>query len=171
MTSASATEPGQDVLRALHDHATRLAGELPGRLDRLRVRCGNVAIEIEWSATAEAAVPAQTTPADGPPAAGTGGGMGGGVGGDLGLVSVTSPIVGTFYHAPEPGARPFVEVGDVVEAGQTIGIVEAMKLLNPVAAEHGGTVARICAGNGEPVEFGQVLLEFAPADAPLPVGD
>ncbi|SBW24592.1 hypothetical protein FDG2_4220 [Candidatus Protofrankia californiensis] len=88
-----------------------------------------------------------------------------GAGGDItdaDVAIVTAPIVGTFYHAPEPGAEPFVAVGNVIDAGATIGIIEAMKLLNPVTADIGGTVARICVGNGEAVEFDQVLVEIAP---------
>ena len=65
---------------------------------------------------------------------------------------VTSPMVGTFYRAPNPGAEPFVKVGDRVEVGQTLGIIEAMKLLNEIEAETAGVIKEIC------VEFGQPLF-------------
>lgn len=71
---------------------------------------------------------------------------------------VTSPMVGTFYRAPSPGATPFVNVGDKVTAGQTLCIIEAMKLLNEIEAETSGTVKEICVENGQPVEFGQTLF-------------
>ncbi len=70
----------------------------------------------------------------------------------------TSPMVGTFYRAPSPGAKPFVEVGDTVKKGQTVCIIEAMKLLNEVEAETDGVVKEICVENGQPVEYGQNLL-------------
>jgi oxaloacetate decarboxylase alpha subunit len=78
------------------------------------------------------------------------------------LVRVESPMVGMFYRAPEPGAAPFVEEGDPVAAGQTLCILEAMKLMNEVKAEIEATVRRIHVGNAEPVEFGQLLFELEP---------
>jgi acetyl-CoA carboxylase biotin carboxyl carrier protein len=71
--------------------------------------------------------------------------------------AVTSPMVGTAYLAPEPGAADFVSVGDKVNAGDTIMIVEAMKVMNPIKAEKGGTVSQILATDGQAVEFGDVL--------------
>jgi acetyl-CoA carboxylase biotin carboxyl carrier protein len=72
--------------------------------------------------------------------------------------AVKSPMVGTVYTAPEPGAAAFVKVGDSVSAGQTVLIVEAMKTMNPITAPKGGRVARILIENQQPVEFGQPLL-------------
>lgn len=72
--------------------------------------------------------------------------------------AVKSPMVGTVYTAPEPGAAPFVKVGDSVNAGQTVLIVEAMKTMNPITAPKGGRIARILIENQQPVEFGQPLL-------------
>jgi acetyl-CoA carboxylase biotin carboxyl carrier protein len=72
--------------------------------------------------------------------------------------AVKSPMVGTVYTAAEPGAAPFVKVGDSVTAGQTVLIVEAMKTMNPITAPKGGRVARILIENQQPVEFGQPLL-------------
>jgi acetyl-CoA carboxylase biotin carboxyl carrier protein len=71
---------------------------------------------------------------------------------------VTSPMVGTAYRSPEPGAPPFVEVGSVVREGQTLLIIEAMKTMNQIAAPRGGTVKRILVENGQPVEYGEPLM-------------
>jgi acetyl-CoA carboxylase biotin carboxyl carrier protein len=71
---------------------------------------------------------------------------------------VTSPMVGTFYEAPSPGAKPFVEVGQKVSAGDTLCIVEAMKMLNQIEADKAGKVAAKLVENGQPVEFGQSLF-------------
>jgi acetyl-CoA carboxylase biotin carboxyl carrier protein len=71
---------------------------------------------------------------------------------------VPSPMVGTAYRAPEPGAKPFVEVGDTVKVGQTILIVEAMKHMNEVAAPHAGKVVAIMVEDGQPVEYGEPLM-------------
>ncbi|TML77972.1 MAG: acetyl-CoA carboxylase biotin carboxyl carrier protein [Actinobacteria bacterium] len=78
------------------------------------------------------------------------------------LVRVESPMVGTFYRAPQPGAPPFVEVGDVVGPGQTLCILEAMKLMNEVKADVEGVVRAVHAENATPVEFGQLLFELEP---------
>ena len=71
---------------------------------------------------------------------------------------LTSPMVGTFYRAPSPGADPFLKVGDTVKKGQVVCIIEAMKLLNEVEADMDGTVKEVCVENGQPVEFGQSLF-------------
>ncbi len=72
--------------------------------------------------------------------------------------AVISPLVGVAFHAPEPGAEPFVKVGDSVSEGQTLFIVEAMKTMNPIKAPRGGRIAKILVENGTPVEYGEVLL-------------
>ncbi len=72
--------------------------------------------------------------------------------------AVTSPMVGTAYLQGEPGAPPFVKKGDTVAAGDTVMIIEAMKVMNPIKAEKGGTVTQILVENGQPVEFGDVLM-------------
>ena len=71
---------------------------------------------------------------------------------------ITSPIIGTAYHAPEPGAKKFVEVGKKIKKGDTIMIVEAMKTMNHVPSTHDGFVKEICVDDGQPVEFGQTIL-------------
>jgi acetyl-CoA carboxylase biotin carboxyl carrier protein len=74
---------------------------------------------------------------------------------------VKSPMVGTFYRAPSPGAKTFVEVGDKVSPGDTLCIIEAMKLLNEIEADHGGTVKEVYVENGQPVEYGEPLFLIA----------
>lgn len=96
------------------------------------------------AATAAAAAPAAApvkAAAEGPPAG-----------------AVTSPMVGTVYLSPEPGASPFVKIGDRVNKGQTLLIIEAMKVMNPIPASAGGTVREILISDGRPVEYGEVLM-------------
>jgi acetyl-CoA carboxylase biotin carboxyl carrier protein len=76
---------------------------------------------------------------------------------------VTSPMVGTFYRAPDPTSAPFVDIGDIVKKGQTLCIIEAMKLMNEIEAEVDGTIADIFVENAKPVEFGQKLFAILPA--------
>jgi acetyl-CoA carboxylase biotin carboxyl carrier protein len=75
--------------------------------------------------------------------------------------AVPSPMVGTVFVSPQPGAAPFVKVGDTVKEGDTLMIVEAMKTMNPILAPRGGTITEICIADAEPVEFGQTLLILA----------
>ncbi len=72
--------------------------------------------------------------------------------------TVTAPMVGTYYGAPAPGAKPFVQIGSTVEVGDTLCIIEAMKMMNQIESDAAGTVVAILADNGEPVEFGQPLF-------------
>lgn len=72
--------------------------------------------------------------------------------------AITSPMVGTFYAASSPEAAPFVEVGATVNAGDVVCIIEAMKLMNEIKSEQSGKVVQICVKNGDPIEFGQVLM-------------
>lgn len=76
---------------------------------------------------------------------------------------VKAPMVGTFYRAPSPGAKPFVEVGQTVKAGQTLCIIEAMKMLNQIEADRSGVIAEILAENEKPVEFEQPMFIIDPA--------
>jgi oxaloacetate decarboxylase alpha subunit len=78
------------------------------------------------------------------------------------LIRVESPMVGTFYRAPQPGAAPYVEEGDTVETGQTLCVLEAMKLMNEVKAESEGIVRRVCVENAAPVQYGDLLFELEP---------
>ncbi|ORF30014.1 acetyl-CoA carboxylase, biotin carboxyl carrier protein [Snodgrassella alvi] len=96
---------------------------------------------------APAAVPAEAAPAAAIPAAGP----------DLSK-AMKSPMVGTFYRAASPTSAPFVEVGQTVNAGDTLCIIEAMKLMNEIEADHSGVVKEILVSNGQPVEFGEPLF-------------
>jgi acetyl-CoA carboxylase biotin carboxyl carrier protein len=79
------------------------------------------------------------------------------------LVEVKSPMVGTFFRAPAPDAPPYVDVGSRVKKGDTLCIIEAMKLMNELECEVQGTIAEVCVDNAEPVEYGQVLFRVEPA--------
>jgi acetyl-CoA carboxylase biotin carboxyl carrier protein len=108
---------------------------------------GTVAeVALVPAATAPAAAPAPAAP----PAA------------EEGLHMVKSPIVGTFYEAPSPGAPPFVKAGDTVEVGQVLCIVEAMKLLNEIESDFAGEIVKKLAVNGQPIEYGQELFVIRP---------
>ena len=144
-----------DGLTELREHALRMAAELPGALRRVSVRSGDTTIEIEWqpqqehdavvvTPTAAAATVAEPVPTVA----------------DEGTV-VRSPMVGTFYRSSSPDAAPYVEVGDVVAAGQTVAIVEAMKLFNPIAVESAGVVVEVLVEDGQAVEFDQPLFRLA----------
>lgn len=78
------------------------------------------------------------------------------------LLEAKSPMVGTFYSAPEPGAKPYLAVGDSVRKGQIICIIEAMKIMNEIESEFDGIVRQIVAQDSHPVEYGQVLFRIAP---------
>ncbi len=143
------------MLTEVGQQAARLASELRGPLRRIHVRQGEVEIQLEWDQPAAAAGAPTAVAVAEPPAVDEVP--------DDGRTLVVSPMVGTYYHAPSPDADPFVSVGDVVEAGQVVGIVEAMKLMNPIVTEHAGTVCEVLAGNGDPVEFGHPLLAVLPA--------
>ena len=117
--------------------------------ERVRIVKGGVAVhEASYAAgvhahAAAAAAPLQTTPAVPEPADGH---------------VVKSPMVGTFYRSATPGGQPFVQVGDTVDKGQTICIIEAMKLMNEIEADQAGVVKAILAENGQPVEYGEPLV-------------
>ena len=117
------------------------------------------------------ASPLAAQPALGAPAASAGGAAAGaahvppgppGSGEREGFHVLTSPIVGTFYRAANPDAEPFVKVGDVVEKGRTLCIVEAMKLMNEIEADAAGTIVAIYPQNAQPVEFGEKLFAIQP---------
>jgi acetyl-CoA carboxylase biotin carboxyl carrier protein len=78
-------------------------------------------------------------------------------------VDVTAPIVGTFYHSPAPDAAPYVKVGDRVQVGTVLCIIEAMKLMNEIEAEVAGVIAEVLVSNEDPVEYGQTLFRIDPA--------
>jgi acetyl-CoA carboxylase biotin carboxyl carrier protein len=78
------------------------------------------------------------------------------------LKEIKSPMVGTYYKAPEPGAEPYVKVGSRVTSGQTVCIIEAMKIMNEIEAEITGVIREVCVEDAQPVEFGQVLFRVDP---------
>ena len=82
---------------------------------------------------------------------------------DEDLIEVTSPMVGTFYRSPAPDAPPYVEEGGKISVGDTLCIIEAMKLMNELESEVKGTIAEICVENAQPVEYGQVLFRVRPS--------
>ncbi|WP_242395089.1 acetyl-CoA carboxylase biotin carboxyl carrier protein [Anaeromyxobacter oryzisoli] len=135
--------------------------------EKVVIRRGNVAVPVVaapvvHAAPVAAAVPAPLaavpTPAPAAPAAGKGDAKPADKPGTV----VSSPFVGTFYRAPSPDSAPFVDVGAKVKKGQTLCIVEAMKLMNEIEAEVDGTVAEILVQNATPVEFGEPLFRIVP---------
>ena len=152
-----APEPA-DETHDLHDQVVALAHSLPGELRRLTVRNGDRAIEVEWAVEA----PSTAAPAPLTPAPATSGAADAAPEAPEVETTVRSPLVGTFYAAPSPGADPFVRVGDEVEPGQTVGIVEAMKLMNPILADEAGVVAEVVVSDAESVEYDQVLMRLRP---------
>ena len=172
--------PDQGLIEQTWAEARDLVRRLEGSsVQRFAVKAGEYEIEIERGGMAAPAAGGDAAAAQeisghlAPGAGGLGvapearGASGAFSVGDLAeadnRIPVLAPLVGTFYTAAQPGAKPFVEVGDVVEAGQTVCIVEAMKLMNEVSAGEGGKVAEIVASNGDPVEFEQVLMYLEPA--------
>jgi acetyl-CoA carboxylase biotin carboxyl carrier protein len=97
------------------------------------------------------------------PAAPESSGTAGGAGATDHLAAITSPLVGTFYRAPAPGADAYVETGTMVEVGQTVCIIEAMKLMNEIESEVKGRIVQVLVENAQPVEFGQKLFLVEPA--------
>jgi acetyl-CoA carboxylase biotin carboxyl carrier protein len=140
----------------------RLRIEGPARSAPIVMRRSNLGAEFaaaESGALAETpapAVPVTPSPAGhltaGPPGSGE----------REGFHIITSPIVGTFYRAPNPEAEPFVKLGDEVEKGKTLCIIEAMKLMNEIEADESGTIVAIYPQNGQPVEFGEKLFAIQP---------
>ena len=108
---------------------------------------------------AYAAAPAQSAPAPAPVAAPPAAAPNA----DAHLVTIVSPMVGTFYRAPAPDADPYVELNSQVDLGQTVCIVEAMKLMNEIESEVRGRIVRILVDNGQPVEYGQSLFLVDPS--------
>lgn len=184
MTLGTTVEPAEpavgielaQVLELLRHNVTGILSAVSAPPSGLRVRAGAVSVELEWPAgdrggaapvtvvaaptTAVATVTAPpvaavaASPAPPPP------------GGDgAGQHAVVSPSVGTFYRAPEPGAKPFVEVGDQVEVGQQVGIIEVMKLMIPVEADRRGTVTEVARPDASPVEYGEPLIIISVAGA------
>jgi len=116
------------------------------------VRNPDGAILVEVAKPAEAAKPGpQAPPAETRSAV------------DEKVVEIKSPMVGTFYAAPSPGAKPYVEAGEMLQKGQVVCIIEAMKLMNEIEAEVGGRIVKVLVENAQPVEYGQPLFLVSPS--------
>lgn len=166
--SEAATAAGTMTVEELRAQTRLLAGELPGTLRRITLRAGGISVDVEWE-TAPAAAPVAVPPPPAPAAAPAPAAPQGAVApvedpAPAGLVRVTAPLVGTYYRAPSPGAEPFVQVGDVVEPGTQLAVVEAMKLLNSITADVRGRVYAVHARDGEVVEYAQPLIDLVPVD-------
>src|SRR5918911_3074881 len=111
---------------------------------------------------AAAAPTGRTTPSEGLPALPEGGAAPRGEAPKPQLLEVKSPMVGTFYAAPEPGARPYVSAGSRVNKGQILCIIEAMKIMNEIESEYAGVIREVLVQDAQPVEYGQVLFRIDP---------
>ncbi|MBE1530498.1 acetyl-CoA carboxylase biotin carboxyl carrier protein [Actinomadura algeriensis] len=162
MTETSTATPetaSPELLDALVGQVARLAGAAGVPPRRVRLRAGELSVEVDWPDLGDPAAPGPTTPpagapvtgdrTDGPPDAGAAQGT---------TRTLDAPLVGVFYRSPEPGADPFVREGDVLAEGQQVGIVEAMKLMNPMEADLPGRVVEFLVADGESVEYGQPVL-------------
>ena len=171
------SKANSELLESVWAEARDLVRKLEGStVERLVVAAGDTRIEIERTQPVAGAAPTPAVEAPalaGTPAPGAGPGPGISPGGrgasgaiqinDL-RMPVLAPLVGTFYRSAQPGAKPFVDVGETVEAGQTVCIVEAMKMMNEVTATESGKVAELAVKDGDPVEFDQVLMYLEPSD-------
>ena len=154
-----------------------LLRELPGGYRRLVARLGDCEVDVTWPDPPRDGGSGECAGATGPagrvgdrtdarlPA--PDGGRAAGPGDDRaeGTHVVRAPMVGTVYRAPEPGGRPFVQVGDRVVAGQVVAVIEAMKLMNRVESPWSGTLTEILVEDADVVEFDQVLARITPAEA------
>jgi acetyl-CoA carboxylase biotin carboxyl carrier protein len=116
-----------------------------------------VAAPVAMPAVAAASAPSRPTPAQGMPAVAEEAAPA-----KESLIEIKSPMVGTFYAAAEPGAKPYMSVGDRVKNGQIVCIIEAMKIMNEIESEFSGVVREVLVQNAQPVEYGQVLFRIAP---------
>ena len=140
-------------LEAACRSVARLVGATPGPVRRVRVQHADVVVEVEWPEAAVVAGPAAAEP----PAPAV-------EDDDAGIHYIRASLVATLYHAPEPGAEPFVREGDRVAVGQQVAILEAMKMMIPVEADRAGEVVKVLVPDGTPVEYGERLIAVAPAE-------
>ena len=152
----------RSVLELVRGNAVQLLSALQNPPSALRIHAGGVVIEAEWSAASPAvdgpavngpavngvAAPLASAPPAADPAPAT--------------HAVRAPVVGVFFRAPDPGAKPFVDVGDSVTEGQQVALVEIMKLMVPVHADVSGTVVEVLKDNGEHVEYDEPLFAVSP---------
>nr|WP_042191284.1 acetyl-CoA carboxylase biotin carboxyl carrier protein [Kibdelosporangium sp. MJ126-NF4]CEL19970.1 Biotin carboxyl carrier protein of acetyl-CoA carboxylase [Kibdelosporangium sp. MJ126-NF4]CTQ97194.1 Biotin carboxyl carrier protein of acetyl-CoA carboxylase [Kibdelosporangium sp. MJ126-NF4] len=163
--------PSHDLLRALRAEVNELIEALPGPITSVTARVGECSVEISWAQAAPivqtiAAPPVAAQPLAQPLAAApvAEAAAAAPVEAPASHKVIKSPIVGTFYAAPEPGAAPFVRAGDIVTAGQDVAIVEAMKLMNRLQSDWSGTVVEVLVADGDPLEFDQPLVVIDVAD-------
>jgi acetyl-CoA carboxylase biotin carboxyl carrier protein len=168
------------VVAAVGHTALHLLASLPVRPERLRVHAGGISVDLDWRFLP---VPATALPPTGMPPMQMGLPVEAGASPLVSVLApagsaappiepeapnlhyICAPTVGTFYAAAEPGEKPFISTGSLVNLGQQIGIVEAMKLMVPVEADRGGKVVELLVANGESVEYGARLVALGPADA------
>ncbi len=135
-------------------------GDVKVRIKRGREAHGAAPVEAGYVPVAPSpALPAERSPASATPASAE---KAKPAAEETGLHEVKSPIVGTFYEAPSPGALPFVKAGDAVQVGQVLCIIEAMKLMNEIEADVSGEIVKRLVNNAQPVEYGQVLFLIRP---------
>jgi acetyl-CoA carboxylase biotin carboxyl carrier protein len=153
------------ALETICRNATRLLSDLDDPPRSLRLRIGDLAVEVEFQP--------ETTPVATVAANGNGSAHTVSLAGDqkaedeleadgTGLHYIDAPLVGVFYRSPEPGADPFVREGDLVEVGQQVAIIEAMKMMIPIKADCAGEIRKILVEDGAPVEYDEHLLVVAP---------
>jgi acetyl-CoA carboxylase biotin carboxyl carrier protein len=152
--------PDEELIRSLWQEARDLIRGLEGSsVQRLAIQAGEYKIEIERGlAAVSSGAPAPPPPGAGAPVISDGTSIADD------RAAIVAPLVGTFFRSPQPGAKPFVEEGTVVEKGQPVCIVEAMKIMNQVVADRRGRVGEILAKDGDWVEFQQVLLYLEPIE-------
>jgi acetyl-CoA carboxylase biotin carboxyl carrier protein len=172
---AEPQRPGDQGLAHVRAEVEELVRQLDGPVARVRARSGEAMIEIEWShmVAGQAAPPEPVAAAPGVMAVAATAAVPAPQGeqqavaatAGVELHAVRAPLVGTFYVASEPNAAPFVRPGDLVDKNTTIGIIEAMKMMNHITAEREGRIAELLVGDGEAVEFGQELVLIEPMDS------
>ncbi|TMR95150.1 acetyl-CoA carboxylase biotin carboxyl carrier protein [Nonomuraea basaltis] len=136
-----------EEFKLLRAEVSSLVKTIPGAVSTVVLRSGDRSVEVSWTHQEGPVTRASGEPE--PPRDEVA---------DPAIRSVVAPLVGTFYVAPEPGAEPFTRRGARVESGQTVAIVEAMKLMNQVPSEWSGEVVEVLVADGQPVEFGQELV-------------
>jgi acetyl-CoA carboxylase biotin carboxyl carrier protein len=147
----------RQILDLARDHELNEL-ELEGEGYKIRIKKGGQVVVAHAPVAAVALPPHPAPPGGSPRAAGQAAEPAAGLDVDAELAIVTSPIVGTFYRAPDPNAPSFVQPGDAVKKGQTLGIIEAMKMMNNIDSEYEGTLVKVFVENGQPVQFGERLF-------------
>lgn len=144
-----------DLVEQVSRNAVHLASEFTTEPETLLVKAGDVSVEVNWEKRPAAGAGKVESNAETAP-----------LGAELASAVryLTAPTVGVFYPAPEPGAKPFVCVDEMVVAGQQVGIIEAMKLMMPIEADKVGRIVEVLKENGQAVEYGENLFALAPAD-------